>query len=97
MKVLNFKKFVYDRNFKLDEYVFGFACKKHFYVWFSPVTLGYLYVNGFGNWAYDVHEELVVKCNRQLCFRVEDAIWSKKINLHDFRIMPKKAGFFKSF
>lgn len=91
------QKFVYDRNFKLDDYVFGFACKKDFHVWFSPVTLGYLYANGFGIWAYDVPDEYVVKGNRQLCFRVDDAIWSKKLNIREFRRITSKACFFKSF
>jgi hypothetical protein len=89
------QKFVYSRNFKLDDYVFGFSDKKHLFIWFSPVNLGYLYANGFGIWAYDVPESLVVKGNRQLCFRVDDAIWSKKLSLNEFRriqnnIFPQK-------
>ena len=81
------QKFVYDRNFDLNDYVFGFENKNHLFTWFSPVNLGYLYANGFGIWVYDVPDELVIKGNRQLCFRVDDAIWSKKLSLHEFRRM----------
>lgn len=79
------QKFMFDRNFQLDDYVFGFACKKDFHVWFSPVRLGYLHANGFEISAYEVSEELVVKGNRQVCFRVNDAISTKKLNLREFR------------
>lgn len=88
------QKFVYSRNFKLDDYVFGFADKKHLFTWFSPVNLGYLYANGFGIWAYDVPEVFVVKGNRQLCFRVDDAIWCKKLSLNEFRRMPTSLSCF---
>jgi hypothetical protein len=81
------QKFVYSRNFQLNNYVFGFACKKDFYLWFSPVNLGYLYANGFGIWAYDVPEKYVIKGTRQLCFRIEDANWSKQLTLNEFRRM----------
>ena len=79
------QKFVYTRNFKLDDYVFGFNCKKDLFTWFSPVNLGYLYANGFGIWMYDVSDEYVIRGNRQLCFRVDDAIWSKRLTLNEFR------------
>jgi len=82
------QKFVINNHFKLDKYVFGFAHKKDLFTWFSPVNLGYLYANGFSIWAYDVPEEFVVKGNRQLCFRVDDAISSKHLDLKAFRRMP---------
>ena len=81
------QKFVVHRNFKLDGYVFGFAHKKHLFMWFSPVHLGYLYANGFSIWVYDVPEEFVVKGKRQLCFQVDNAIWSKQLDLKEFRRM----------
>ena len=81
------QSFVYSKNFNLGDYVFGFACKKDFHLWFSPVNLGYLYANGFGIWLYDVPEEYVIKGKRQLCFRVDNAIWSKKLNIREFRRM----------
>lgn len=74
-------------NKNLENYVFGFANKKHLFTWFSPVDLGYMYANEFEIWIYDVPEFLVVKGSRQLCFRTSDAIWSKKLSLHELRKM----------
>ena len=34
----------------------GVKSKIIIHVWFCPVTLGYLYANGFGIWTYDVPE-----------------------------------------
>lgn len=79
------QSFVYSRNFILSDYVFGFACKKDLFLCFSPVMLGYLYANGFGVWVYDVPKDLVVKGNRQLCFRVDDSLWNKKLDIKEFR------------
>lgn len=79
------EKFVINKNFKLDGYIFGFANKKDLFTWFSPVHLGYLYANGFSIWSYDVPEEFVVKGTRQLCFQKDKSIWSKKLDVKSFR------------
>lgn len=79
------EKFIFDRNFELEDYVFGFADKKDFHVWFSPVSLGYLCAKGFEIWAYEVPEEDVIQGTRQVCFQVNNAISSRKLTLREFR------------
>ena len=75
------------QTFVHADYVFGFASKQDLYLWFLPVNLGYLYANGFGIWAYDVPEDCVVKGTRQVCFRIDDAIWSKHLDIKELRKM----------
>jgi hypothetical protein len=79
------QKFVFSRNFKLDDYIFGFEDKEHMYKMFSPVKIGYLYATEYNIWVYDVPREKVIIGNRQLCFRAEDAISIKKTNSRNIR------------
>jgi hypothetical protein len=74
------QKFVLSRNFKIDDYIFGFENKEHMYKMFSPVEIGYLYATDYNIWLYDVPREKVIIGNRQLCFRMEDAIFCRKLN-----------------
>ncbi len=86
------------RGFDLGDYVFGFANTEHLNIWFSPQELVKLYINGFEIHIYDIPDEKVILGSRQVCFRVQDAISSKKCNIVDLESLGiDMKSFYRAF
>ncbi len=86
------------KGFDLGDYVFGFANTEHMNIWFSPQELAQLYVKGHEICIYNIPNHKVILGSRQVCFRVQDAISSKKCTIVDLESLGiDMKSFYRAF